>query len=126
MPITIERLQSRIYASSWIDHVSIEDMQAAVAQRQEMADADHARSYVSIVDVSRVGSIPFNLESLRQAMEMDPRVLRFLVVGVTLQARILVESLVKITQVKVEFVISAEDALQRAQALLEEDDQNGD
>ena len=126
MPITIDRLQSRIYASSWIDHVSIEDMQAAVAQRQELADADHARSYVSIVDVSRVGSIPFNLESLRQAMEMDPRVLRFLVVGVTLQARILVESLVKITQVKVEFVISAEDALQRAQALLEEDDQNGD
>ena len=120
MPIAVEQLEARIYLSIWVDFVSLEDMRAAAAHRQELADAEGAQDYISIVDVSRVGSIPFNLDALRETLEADTRVIAFLVIGVNLQARIFVESLMKTTHVKIEFAASTEDALKRARALIDE------
>jgi|FLYN01.1.fsa_nt_gi hypothetical protein len=119
MPITVNRLESRIYHSKWADYVSVEDMQASMQRRQELAASDNAESYVVIVEISQGVRIPFNLEALRQAIEGDPKVLAFIVVGVTLQARILVESLMKISPTKLEIADSLEDALKRARSLLE-------
>ncbi len=120
MPITVERLEARIYQSSWVDFVSFEDMRSAAVRRQELAAAEHEQDYISIIDVSRLASIPFDLDGLRQLVETDAQVIAFLVVGVSLQARILVEGLMKVTKVKIEFAASIEDALKRARALLAE------
>jgi hypothetical protein len=120
MPIIVERLEAGIYQSIWTEYVNLEAMLTAAVRRRELASADNAETYVSIIDVSQLGSIPFDLDALRKAVESDPRVVAFLVVGVSLQARILVESLIKTTSVKIEFASSTEDALKRARTLLDE------
>jgi len=106
MPITVERLEPRIYQSRWVDFVNFEDMLAAAVLRRELAAADNAPDYISVVDVSRLGSIPFDLGTLRKLVESDPRVI--------------VENLMKASHVKIELAASTEDAIKRAHALFDE------
>ncbi len=124
MPITVEALESRIYLSTWIDYISIEDIRTAALRRKELADNDNATSCVSIVDVSQAGSIPVNVQALQETMEADPRVIVSVIVGANIQARILVENLTRITHLKMEFAYSVEDALKRARATLAEHDRS--
>jgi hypothetical protein len=120
MPITVEVLEPHIYRSCWMDYVSIEDIRAADLRRQQLSDHDPTNGCVSIVDVSHAGSIPANVQALQEAMETDPRVIVTIIVGATLPARILVEKLTRGTRLRMEFAYSTEDALKRARAVLEE------
>ena len=122
MPITVERLEARIYQSTWTDFVSLDDVRSAILRRQELADEDNASTYIVIVDVIHAGSVPANLESLQEAIVADSRLIGIIVVGTNLPARILVESLSKLTRAKVESAYSAEDALKRGCAALDAHD----
>jgi len=122
MPIAVERIEPRIYLSVWQEHISADDMQAAALRRKALADEDRAPSYVYIVDVTAARSVPFNLEALRGGIEIDERVIKFVVIGVGLQVHILIASLVKLTKLKVEFADSREAAIARARAILNEHD----
>jgi hypothetical protein len=110
----------------WIDFVTVDDMRAAVLRRKELADEDRVSSYVVIVDALHAGSVPSDLESLHELIRDDPRLIGIFVVGTNLPARILVESLAKVTRAKLESAYSTEDALKRAHAVLAEFDSTSD
>lgn len=97
-------------------------MRGAAATRAQLADEDKALSYLAILDVSQAANTSFDLDALRYAVELDTRLLKFLIVGVNLQARILVEHLMKITPTKVEIAYSVGEALARARALSQKSD----
>jgi hypothetical protein len=123
MSVTVERIEPRIYLSLYTGKATTEEVIEVIKGRKALADEHQEPAYVSITDVSGITSFPLDMTSLRNIAETDPRNMRYLLVGASLQMQILVESFGGRGSSAIEFFKTLDEAVTRAHVLLEERDQ---
>jgi len=118
MPVTVERIEPHIYVSTYSSHPSIKEIIDAIEERKAIADAHQENYYVSLADLTHFKMIPFDLGKIRRAAASDTRVVRSLLVGASLQIRVLVASFQGLLGLNPELFETMDPALERARQLL--------
>jgi len=119
MPVTTQRIEPHVYLTTYSESPLIKQMLDAVAYRKTIADNYEEVYFVSIVDLTRFGTMPYDVSSVRRAVAHDNRNLRTLAIGAPLYVRALMETFRSLLGLKMEFYETREEALERARCLLE-------
>jgi hypothetical protein len=120
MPVTVERIEPRIYLSIYSGNATNDEILEVIYKRKMLADEYHESSYISVADLTAITSLPLDVTTVRSMGGSDPRNIRYLVVGASLQIRVLLESFGANTSANLEFFKTVEEALTRARMLLQE------
>ncbi|RMG84939.1 MAG: hypothetical protein D6712_10365 [Chloroflexi bacterium] len=120
MTIDVERYQPHIYISRWRGVVTLEEVSQASQIRQQFADEDGNGNYVVILDAREVDEVPFHPKELGRKAMVDDRLLKFIVVRAPFLLKLANDLITMQTSIRTEFVDTFEEALERAQEILNE------
>lgn len=118
MPTHVERIDSGIYQSHWIDNVTLEDVFDARDKIIDLAAVDGFSQYVVLIDGTRTKTVPMDLRVLTKTV--DPASLAILVLNAPFAGEMMGRMFNKLMPMQVEFFRDRHTMMQRAEVLIKQ------
>ena len=123
MPINVSYIENQIYRGEWIGDITIEEVIHKMKETSVLATEHGNDKFVLIIDLTQVGTIPFDLLNLRNIADSDHRVACYVVVKAPLVGQILGKMLNNVSSKNFIFTDSLEEAIQVGEGFIKTHDE---
>ena len=115
---TIEHVEPQILQITWDGVINTDFFREATEKRVEFAQNNVSGDYVLIFDLSKAVIAMMDMRLTAWAANIDPRMICTIVIGRHGVLRVIANMLVRLSKLKVAFADDAQQALERAQAII--------
>jgi hypothetical protein len=120
MTATHRYLESGIVEVSWINAVTILEIESNIADIVQMMNEKAEATYVEIVDMRECKTIPFDLRNFRRVAYLDPQVKGYVLLQPTHLAKTMANMLLQLTRLPIRMASTWDQALLTARQMLQE------
>ncbi len=120
MPLNFHYLEAGVVHVQWLNKVTIEELEGAIAQIRARIDEQGDAYYVEIVDLLECTQIPFDLRGLRRIGTYDPRIVGYVVLKPSTLAKTMANMLSQVAGLSFRMTSTLEEAITTSKVMLEE------